>query len=275
MKVGLVTGGNSGIGYELTKRLLSEGWRVISLNRSAFSQDEPIIKNAIEIGMLKHYPTDLADFSKLKETIDEVKSSEKYLDVIFNNVGSMAGSLRFSPQGREMDFEVNTVAPFIIANELKNLLLNGDLKTIVNTSSSSALQVKSFNVEQLEKPTTFTKLFGSYASSKLALSLWTKELSKKFAKDGIEIRSADPQPSKTPLSKSSGMPWFMLLVRPFVFSHASKGANILFQVAPGKFRGKQGVFIMKGKDTPLKFSENAPIVYEMLDTIYTQEFSNR
>ncbi len=272
MKVGLITGGSSGIGYELTKQLLSAGWRVISLDRSAFLQDEPVIENAIKNGTLKNLLTDLADYSKLKKTLDQVNASEKYLDVIFNNAGSMAGSLRFSPQGREIDFEVNTVAHFIIANELKNLLLNGNLKTIVNTSSNTALEVKNFDLEQLEKPKAYTKLFGSYASSKLALSLWTKELSAIFAKEGIEIRSADPGPSKTPLSSSSGMPWFLLLLRPFVFSHPSKGASNLYQVATGKFRGQQGVFVMKGKDTPLKFSEKSSAVFKKLDEIYRREF---
>lgn len=275
IKVALVTGASSGIGYELTKLLLLEGWRVISLNRSTFAQNEPIIKNALKKGTLKNYLTDLADYGKLKKTLNRVNASENYLDVIFNNAGSMAGSLKFSRQGREIDFEVNTVAPFIIANELKKLLLNGELKTIVNTSSNAALEVKNFVLEKLEKPTTFTKIFGSYAYSKLALSLWTKELSTTFAKDGIEIRSADPGPSKTPLSSSSGMPWFVLLVRPFIFAHPSKGANILYDVATGKFRGLQGAFIMKGKDTPLKFSEKGATVCKKLDAIYRLEFVNQ
>lgn len=271
-KVALITGGRSGIGYELTKRLLKEGWRVISLNRSAFDQNEVIIKNAIANGTLKNYLTDLADFHTLKTTLNEINISEKYLDVIFNNAGSMAGSLSFSPQGREIDFEVNAVVPYIIANELKNILLNGELKTIVNTSSNAALEVKSFIPEQLEKPTTFKKLFGSYASSKLALSLWTKEVAETMASEGIEIRSADPGPSKTPLSSSSGMPWFLLLLRPLIFSHPSKGANILYDVATGKFRKQKGIFVMKGKNTPLKFAEKSNTILKIVETIYKQEF---
>lgn len=122
IKVALITGGRSGIGYELTKLLLTKGWRVISLDRSPYSQEEAIIKNAFSNGTLKSYLTDLADYNKLKKTLFEVNNTEKYLDVIFNNAGSMAGSLLFSPQGREIDFEVNVVASFIIANELKSLL---------------------------------------------------------------------------------------------------------------------------------------------------------
>lgn len=273
IKVALVTGGHSGIGYELTKQLLSAGWRVVSLDRSPYSQEETTIKNAFANGTLKSHLTDLADYTKLRKTLNEVKATEQYIDVIFNNAGSMAGSLQFSPQHREIDFEVNVVAPFIITNELKELLLKGNLKTVVNTSSNAVLNVKKFDVEQLEKPTTFKKLFGSYASSKLALSLWTQALAPSFINQNIEIRSADPGPSKTPLTKSSGMPKLLLLLG-FLFSHPSKGANNLFKVAIGKFRGRSGVFIMKGKETPLKFSETGKVLLEKLNAIYKNEFIN-
>lgn len=54
--------------------------------------------------------------------------------------------------------------------------------------------------------------------------------------------SVDPGPSKTLLNNSSGMPWFILLLRPFIFSHPHKGANRLYEAAFGKSRTESGMF---------------------------------
>ncbi|MET3208315.1 UNVERIFIED_CONTAM: hypothetical protein ABIC26_001251 [Paenibacillus sp. PvR008] len=51
--------------------------------------------------------------------------------------------LTFSKQGRELQFELQTVVPCIMMMELKELLLKGTLKTVVNTSTS-AFKVKQF-----------------------------------------------------------------------------------------------------------------------------------
>jgi NAD(P)-dependent dehydrogenase (short-subunit alcohol dehydrogenase family) len=268
--IALITGGRSGIGLELTKMLLGEGWKVISMDRSEFPLTELSIKEAFSNGSLIQYCTDLSNFKKLRNTLCELSENEVYIDVIFNNAGSMSGDLQFSAQGREMDYEVNSVAPYIITRHLTPLLKKGRLKTIINTSSNAALRAKSFDAHQLGNPTRFVKLFGSYAASKLALSLWTKRIAPLLLKDDIRIRSVDPGPSKTPMSLGPGMPWFVRLVRPFVFSTPRKGAQNLYDAAFGKFRSDSGNFIMKGKNTTLSAFDSASVILEELERIFLQ-----
>lgn len=273
-KKALITGARSGIGFELTRRMLQEGWHIIALNRSAFAEDDELIRDSIASGTLMVYLADLSDFSSLFSTLKEISRKEEYLDIIFNNAGSMSGSLSYSPQGREIDFEINTVVPYIIYKELEPLLLKGSLKTVVNTSSEAALRVKKFHPGQLEKPVSFEKLFGVYASSKLALSLWTQALALNFT-NGIKIRSADPGPIKTPMTKSSGMPWFVLLLRPFIFSHPRKGAAKLYDAAFGEYNNANGVFISKGKVRQLKSADNDAWILSKIDRIYRNEILTR
>jgi NAD(P)-dependent dehydrogenase (short-subunit alcohol dehydrogenase family) len=266
----LVTGARTGIGLELTKKLLKEGWQVVALNRSPFKEDDELIKGALKAGNLIVYLTDLADFKILAGTLKKVRDHEHYLDVIFNNAGSMSGSLSYSVQGREIDYEINTVVPYIIAKELEELLLKGGLKTIVNTSSEAALMAKDFKPEQLENPKAFKKLFGVYASSKLALSLWTTKYAQNL-KNEIKIRSVDPGPTKTKMSKGSGMPWFVLLLRPLLFLPPSKGAKNVYDGAFGEFKNESGVFISKGKIKPLKYVDKGLTVLSKVDRIYQKD----
>ena len=270
----LITGANSGVGYELTKKLLAEHWDIIALIRSGFPENDPTIKEAMNRNSLRIYKADISDFKSLKSALKQIKITEHSIDVLFNNAGIGTAELKYSPQGRELHYEVNTIVPYIIVMEMKELIKNGNDKTIVNTSSNALLTVKKFDLQTLEKPVSFKKLFGSYALSKLALSLWTQEVSETMKTEGIEIRSVCPGPNKTPMTVGAGMPFLLRLVAKFVFSHPSNGAKTIYN-SFANFKGVTGNFINKGKITSFKFSEMSSIVLGRLDFIYKQEFLSR
>lgn len=52
----------------------------------------------------------------------QIKKKETKLDALFNNAGGSFSNLRFSPQGRELHYEIQTVVPFIITMELLDLV---------------------------------------------------------------------------------------------------------------------------------------------------------
>ncbi|MRN55121.1 SDR family NAD(P)-dependent oxidoreductase [Paenibacillus monticola] len=271
-KMALITGANSGVGLELTKKLLSENWQVIALIRSDLPQSESQIMESQRAGQLRVYKADLSDFHSLNKALMTIKAQEPHLDVLFNNAGVSTGELRYSPQGRELDFEMNAVVPYIIYMELKDLLTKGELKTVINTSSNSLLTLKQFEPDLLGKAAKFKKLFGSYATSKMALSMWTQEVSAAAVKEGIEIRSVCPGPNKTTITAGSGMPKWLIPVRHLLFKHPSAGAARLYEAAFGEYKGTGGIFIHKGKAAPLKFSQHTSNVFAKIDTIYKQEF---
>ncbi len=269
----MITGANSGVGFELTKKLLIADWDIIALIRSDFTENDTTIKEAINSKKIRIYKADISDFKSLKSALIEIKNTEHSIDVLFNNAGVGTGELIYSTQGRELHYEVNTVAPYIIAMEMKELLERGIDKTIINTSSNILLTVKKFDLQALEKPTGFKKLFGSYAYSKLALSLWTKEVSKTMKTAGIEIRSVCPGGNKTQMTGSDGMPFLLKWVAKFAFSHPRDGAKKVYD-AFASFKGVVGDFIEKGKITSTKFSEVSSAVLDRVDYIYKQEYQS-
>ncbi|WP_028609058.1 SDR family NAD(P)-dependent oxidoreductase [Paenibacillus harenae] len=275
--IALITGASAGIGLELTRKLLSEDWQVVALNRSDFPADDMSIQHAVKSGSLRIYKTDdLADYASLRRTLEEIKSKEQRIDILFNNAGGSFPKLSYSKQGREKHYELLTVVPYIILMELKELLKIGHLKTVINTSSSALKFTKEFTIDILERPKTFRKLLGPYATSKLALSLWTQAIATQLAKDDIKIRSVDPGSNNTlRKGKQSGLPLLIEVLMKLFFSPPTHGANKLYEGALGEHRNKTGVYLLKGQVAGLKFKDQARNVLERIQAIYEHEFLQR
>ncbi|MED5020560.1 SDR family NAD(P)-dependent oxidoreductase [Paenibacillus chibensis] len=274
--IALVTGASSGIGLALTRRLLDEGWTVLALVRSDFPADDTGIQHAASSGRLRLYKADLADYNALEQALNEIKSKEERIDVLFNNAGGSFPELYFSKQGRELHFELQTVVPYIIFMELKELLKQGTWKTMVGTSSGTVNIVRRFKPDELERPRSFKALFGPYADSKLALSLWIRELAPAAAAEGLMILSADPGGNNTMRkNKKSGLPWYMKIVMKLLMSPPTKGASLLYDAAFGKHGQPPGVFLSKNKPAQLKFTDKGRQVLDLVHAIYEREFQKR
>ncbi|MGO4545682.1 SDR family NAD(P)-dependent oxidoreductase [Paenibacillus sp. 2TAB23] len=271
-RTAIITGASNGIGLALTCTLVKEGWHVIALIRSDFPKDD-VLHEAIISKRLRVYRADLSDFASLRAALHLVKAAEQKADLLFNNAGGSINELRFSKQGRELHYELQTVAPYVILMELKQLLLNGSLKTVINTSTNAFKFIKHFDSERLEHPTEFTKLFGPYAASKLALSLWTRELAPELANEGIKLLSVDPGGNNTiRKGKSSGIPFYLKPIIKLFFPHPSKGAELLYNGALAAEYAASGDFLINGKVTPLRFTEQSHKVLARVNTIYMKEF---
>ncbi|MBO9600312.1 MAG: SDR family NAD(P)-dependent oxidoreductase [Cohnella sp.] len=273
--VALITGASAGIGLELSRKLLSEGWQVVALNRSDFPPEDTVFQTAVKEGRLRIYKTaDLADYDSLRGTLDHIKSKERRIDILFNNAGGSFPELSYSKQGREKHYELLTVVPYIVLMELMELIRRGNRKTVINTSSSALHYTKEFTIETLERPKTFRKLLGPYATSKLALSLWTLAIAPQLAKDGdIKIRSVDPGGNNTlRKGKKSGLPLVVTLLMKLFFAPPTHGAGKLYEGAFGEHRDKTGVFVVKGRVAELKFADQARNVLERIHAIYESEF---
>ncbi|WP_433752472.1 SDR family NAD(P)-dependent oxidoreductase [Paenibacillus amylolyticus] len=273
LRTALITGSTSGIGLELTRKLLAEGWQVIGLNRSAFPSEDTDIQNALRSGKLRPVQANLTNYDSLRTALDQIKSDTDSIDVLFNNAGGSASELRFSDQGHELHFELQTVVPYIIYMELVELLLKGQMKTVVNTSTTAFSMVKQFDLNILERPAEFKKLFGPYATSKLGLSLWTREVAKSAKADGIQLLSVDPGGNNTLRgNKTSGLPFYIKPIMKWFFPHPSHGASLLYSAALSHTRHESGTFLVKNKATALRFTEQGPAILNRVNEIYEQRF---
>ncbi|MBB6731725.1 SDR family NAD(P)-dependent oxidoreductase [Cohnella zeiphila] len=273
-RVALVTGATNGIGYELTRKLLADDWEVAALIRSEFRRDDPLVRDSLARGRLRTYRAELTDFQSLRNALERIKTEERSLDTLFNNAGGSFPKLDYSKQGRELHFELHAVVSYIIFMELKELLRNGTMRTVINTSSSALKMVRRFNPDKLERPDTFKKLLGPYATSKLALSLWTSELAPSLSADGIRMLSVDPGGNNTiRKDKNSGLPLIAKMMMKLVFPPPTHGASLLYQAAAEANRTPSGSFLLKNRPYELPFAQHGRKVLELVRTIYEKEYA--
>ena len=225
----LITGGHSGIGYELTRKLLQIEEVQLGLVLRSKERKESLPEELLEAPAIHFFYADLSDQNSVSELANSVQATWDKLDILFNNAGVLLDTFYRSKQGNEMHLEVNTLAPYLLALGLKPLFEKASNPIIVNTVTGGLHRKKSIKLEVFEREEAFAKLFGPYLESKLALTLLSEDLGKKIP--GSRIMNVNPGPNKTKMTADSGMPGWLLPIRNLLFPHPRKGAELLYQAA--------------------------------------------
>ncbi len=203
-KVAIVTGSNTGIGYETALDLYQKGARVYVACRNEEKALDAIarMKTRGGTGELIFGRLDLASLRSVKEFAGEVIGTEARLDYLVNNAGIMIPPPSKTEDGFEIQFGVNFIGHFALTGHLFNLLETTQGSRVVTLSSiahrNSAIDFDNF---QLEKEYNHWR---EYGQSKLADIIFALEFDKRLKSNGYQIKSlaAHPGFSKTDLQKN-------------------------------------------------------------------------
>ena len=185
-RVFLVTGANSGLGFETSKVLLGKGATVIMACRSLI-KGELAKQSLIKInktGNIHLLKLDLADLNEVIKFSAVVKNRFGFLDVLINNAGIMAPPHTFSKQGFEIQFAVNHLAHMALTLELLPLMTRIKGSRVV-TVTSGAQYMGKIAWEDLQGGVNYNR-WGSYSQSKLANVMFALELEKKLRSNKSE-----------------------------------------------------------------------------------------
>src|SRR5919109_526920 len=136
-KVAIVTGAGGGVGKAISKRLASEGCKVIMLGRNRTK----LQKAASEIGNKKNTMTVIADISKEAEVlsaIDQTINSFDKIDILVNNAGTINDPVPFHEMSEDQWDELvktNLVGTFRMTKAVIPLMMNSGGGSIINISS--------------------------------------------------------------------------------------------------------------------------------------------
>lgn len=204
-KVIIVTGGNSGLGYESVKAFAQKGAEVILASRSIEKGETAkaeILKN-LPKGKIAVKTLDLMDFFSISKFAEEFKKEYRRLDVLLNNAGIMTTPYFLTKDGLEAQMGTNHFGHFALTGQLFDLIKKTPKSRVVNVSSMAHKQGKmDFDNLLYENGKDYSSL-KSYGRSKLSNLLFTYELQRRIEDAGINsiAVAAHPGVSNTNLAR--------------------------------------------------------------------------
>lgn len=177
-KLILVTGSTDGIGLETARKLSAKGHTVLLHGRNPAKLDAA--KQALG-GDLEGYVADLSRLADVEELAKSVTAKHRKIDVLINNAGVFKTPDPITPDGLDVRFVVNTLAPYVLTQRL--LPSMGTSGRVINLSSAAQAPV---NLKALAGQARLADM-EAYAQSKLALTIWSRELAKKLPAGPIVV----------------------------------------------------------------------------------------
>jgi WW domain-containing oxidoreductase len=206
----VVTGCNSGIGFETMKALAANGAHVIGLARtydSAQAACQSIGPSAIAIAC------DLTDLDSVDDAADSILRLPGPLDAIIANAGIANLPTLQTRYGIELQYLVDHIAHFALVNRLADSIRSGTGRIVIVSSDASIKQAPAEGI-------MFDNLDGRrfydpgifHGQAKLAAALYAKELSRRLVPRGVSVNSLDPGATRgTGIDKYRSSTWRLSL----------------------------------------------------------------
>ena len=264
-KVIIVTGGNSGLGYEAVKALAQKGAEVILTSRSVEKGETAKREMDTVKGKIVVMQLDLQDFNSIEKFAQNFKKLYNRLDVLLNNAGIMTTPYFKTKDGLEAQIGTNHFGHFKLTGHLLEVIVKTPNSRVVNVSSAAHKQGK-MDFENLMFENGGYSPIKAYGRSKLSNLLFTYELQRFFEANKIDsiAVAAHPGVSRTNLDRYiKGKLWFKLLFP--VFKSFTQDqvqgtlpeirASVDPEVKGSEYYGPDGKREMKGFPVKVKSNE--------------------
>ena len=274
MKLAIITGAGTGMGFEEAKAVAGKGFHTIMAchrPEAAEERRQEIVK-ATGNEHVEVVGIDLADLSSVCRFADQIKARFQHLDLLMNNAGTLETGLHITQDNMERTVQVNYVGPYLLTRLL--LPLMGEGSRIVNMVSLT------YRVGNLDFPDFFQRgRKGSfwripiYSNSKLALTLFTFDLAERLKDKGITVNAADPGIVSTDIIRMHNFidPLTDIFFRPFIRT-PRQGADTAIRLLLDEDKATQtGTFNRSGRiiDVGDKFAHHKQMheLWEKTDAI--------
>lgn len=284
-KVIIITGGNSGIGYEAAKEFARKGAQIILASRNKNKAKAALSRIQTEIpgSRAEIYQLDLADLKSIKQFTDTFKKKHNRLDVLLNNAGIMMVPYGKTKDGFELQLGTNHLGHFALTGTLIDLLLNTPGARVVNVSSNAHyFGEMDFSNLMYENGEGYSAQ-KAYGRSKLANLLFTYELQRRFNAVGVDAiaLAAHPGISNTNLAAHIFKRWRLKILQPLMglmLQSAAMGAlpsiraAVDSSVSGGQYFGPNGSKERSGYPVVVLSNENS---HNLEDALQLWEISEK
>lgn len=226
----VITGGTSGIGFNSAIGLAKKGDRIIVTGRNKERGEAGVakIKEASGNDDIHLALGDLSVQSEIQALAQDLISRFEKIDVLINNAGMFANELTHTPDGFELDFAVNVVAPYTLTHALAPALEAAKPARVLNVTGGPP--TGSINLENLQAEQGFSGM-RTYSHAKRSMDTMSVALAKEMEPRGIYVNVVYPGSASTTMTqgvKPTDLPWYVRplfpLFRLFMRDDDGKGA---------------------------------------------------
>ncbi|WP_263382811.1 oxidoreductase [Granulicella arctica] len=272
----LITGANSGIGYETALELARRGAEIILPARSLDKANEAIkrIRREVPSASLTPGILDLASLASVRAFAASIaeRLPGRSLDLLINNAGVMSVPQReLTVDGYERQFATNYLGPFLLTSLLYPQMKQERGTRIVTVASGVSNQGK-IEFDNLQSERVYKPMFGAYSQSKLADLIFQLELQRRLTAAGSPILSTGAHPGYAITNLQTSGPAgasplsfriMEMILKPLASQDAHHGAlPTLFAATSsaatsGGYYGPSGFQELKGHPVPAKIAPAA------------------
>ncbi|MCH8497168.1 MAG: SDR family oxidoreductase [Marinobacter sp.] len=190
-KTVLITGANSGIGFEAAKALAAMGARVVLACRRPEAAEDAVARIGAEVpaAQLETVRLDVSSLDDVRRAAAEIIERFPRLDVLVNNAGLANVRREESVDGFELTLATNHLGPFLLTSLLLPVLQASGGR-IVNVASV-AHSIGKMHFEDLNLTRGY-QVMKAYGQSKLANILFTRELARRLEGTGVTANCLHP-----------------------------------------------------------------------------------
>lgn len=284
-RLAIVTGANSGTGFETAKALAGKGAEVVVATRSPDRGGAAVaaIKAGQPDAAVRFEPLDLASQASVTAFAERFLAAGRPIDILINNAGVMALPARqVTADGFELQMATNYFGHFALTGRLLPLLKTGRAR-VVQVSSIAHRQGR-IRLDDLNHETGYSA-WPVYAQTKLAMLMFALELDRRNRAHGWSLTSVAAHPGYartgliasgplvgSPIARAGLRFVFRPLIEPLISHSAADGALPILlaataaDVTPGGYYGATRMNELKGPAGPAEIKPWAkdPVVGERL-----------
>ncbi|MGK2868095.1 MAG: SDR family NAD(P)-dependent oxidoreductase [Mycobacterium sp.] len=238
-RTAVITGANTGLGFETAKALAAHGAHVVIAVRDPAKGQQAAAQMP---GNVTVQELDLTSLASVREAAEALKAGHDTIDLLINNAGVMTTPKGTTKDGFELQFGTNHLGHFALTGLLLDATLDVEGARVVTVSSNGHKMGGAIHWDDLQWERSYSRM-GAYTQSKLANLLFTYELQRRLAPRGKTIAlAAHPGTSTTELARNVPKPVerAFQLVAPLIAQSPAGGALPSLRAAtdPGALGGQ-------------------------------------
>ena len=263
-RTAIITGANTGLGYETAAALAASGARVVLAVRSLEKGENALrrIREAYPAGRVELQLLDLCSLASVGAAVEALKSNLGTIDLLINNAGVVLAPKSTTADNFEMHFGTNHLSHFALTGLLLDRVLATPGSRVVTVSSLGHRLCGGIRFDDPQWELEYSR-FGAYGQSKLANLLFTYELQRRVQGSGTIAVAAHPGGSNTEFSRELPTPFRQLfaIAGPIFAQAPAMGALSTLRAATdpevlgGQYFGPDGVGGHRGYPKVVKSSK--------------------